>query len=122
MNETISVPAPIRDITRLLGELENGDFVADANRDLVELLAQLEIVRIDQRGKPSGTLTITLSFTNDDGIIEIKADKKVTPPKKKRPKSIFWITQDNLLARQDPRQYDMQLRDVGGARRQVIDA
>lgn len=117
----MSDPVPARTFALLLAELEEGDLAHDLTEAVQDLIAELEDVRIAQRGKPSGSISITLNFSDDDGIIEVKSAFSVTKPKRKRAKSIYWPTADHHLSRQNPRQHSMEFHDVN-RRDRVIDA
>jgi hypothetical protein len=100
-----------RPFTDLLREHRNGlthDELSDALRDLV--------AAVTDEGK-AGSLTFTVSIKpmgKGDGL-EVSADIKVKPPKKTPGAAIFFATPDNALQKQDPRQKEMELRDIGPA-------
>jgi hypothetical protein len=98
----------VRPFYDFLREHRNGlthDELADALNSLV--------AAVSEEGK-SGSLTFTVNIRpidKGDGL-EVSADVKVKPPKKTPGTSIFFVTPDNNLVRQDPRQTSMELREV----------
>jgi hypothetical protein len=98
-----------RPFNDLLREHRNGlthDELSDALRDLV--------AAVTDEGK-AGSLTFTVKIKpmgKGDGL-EVSAEIKSTPPKKTPGVSIFFATLDNALQKQDPRQKEMELRDIG---------
>ena len=114
-------PVPSRNIAKIINELEGGDFQHELSNAVQDLMADMEEVRQDFRGKPEGSVTITLKFKNDDGVIDVKSEFKVSKPKRPRRKTIYWLTDQHLLSLTNPRQLDMGFRDVN-RRDQAIDA
>lgn len=72
------------------------------------------VTAVVEEGK-GGKLTFTVSIKpyGKDGALEVSADIAVKPPKRSPGTSIFYVTPENNLARQDPRQTAMELREVG---------
>ncbi len=82
------------------------DELSDALQDLVSSVAT------EQRG---GKLTITFTVSPaaaGGAAVRVSDVIKVSPPSSKKAESIFFITPENNLVRQDPRQHEMVLRDV----------
>jgi hypothetical protein len=98
-----------RPFNDLLREHRNGlthDELSDALRDLV--------AAVTDEGK-AGSLTFTVKIKpmgKGDGL-EVSAEVVSKPPKKTPGISIFFATPDNALQKQDPRQKEMELRDIG---------
>ena len=77
---------------------------------------QTVVAAVVEEGKV-GTLTITIKIKplgKADGL-EVSADVKASPPKTTPGVSIFFVSPENNLVRQDPRQQSMELREVGPA-------
>lgn len=82
---------------------------------LLEDLAekQRELVEAIQHTGKKGTLTITLSYVPEgQGQLSIAADLKVKAPQMARGRSLFFITPDANLDRNDPRQQELDIRLV----------
>jgi hypothetical protein len=82
--------------------------LSDALRDLV--------VAVTEENK-AGSLTFTVKVKpmgKGDGL-EVSADIKCKPPAKTPGVSIFFATPEGSLVREDPRQKNLELRDVGPA-------
>lgn len=95
----------------LLREHRNGmthDELSDALNELVTAVTE---------EKRAGSLTFTVSIKpyGKDGALEVSADVKVKPPKKTPGSSIFYVSPENNLLREDPRQTKMELREIGPA-------
>lgn len=93
----------------LLREHRNGlthDELSDALNELVTAVTE---------EKRAGSLTFSVNVKpyGKDGALEVSVDVKVKPPKKTPGSSIFYVSPDNNLVRDDPRQTKMELRDVG---------
>jgi len=94
-----------------LREHRNGATHDDLSDKLQELVAA---VTEENKG---GTLTLTISMKpmgKNDGL-EIAADVRIKPPKQAAGVSIFFVTPESNLVRQDPRQQTMELRDLAPA-------
>jgi hypothetical protein len=92
----------------LLREHRSGithELLTDALQELVEAV-------VDQRKRGKLTLTLTIKpFGKKDGL-EVGAEVKLTKPKEVQGVSIFYVTPENNLVRQDPRQQAMELREI----------
>jgi hypothetical protein len=98
----------VRPFNDLLREHRNGmthDELSDALNELVAAVAD------EKRG---GTLTFTVSVKpyGKDGALEVSAETKVKLPKKTPGSSIFYVSPENNLLREDPRQTKMELREA----------
>jgi hypothetical protein len=97
----------MRPITDILREMRKGAIV---DRATEELAAVMDAVQ--DTGKP-GALTITLTITPETdrrGIVDkVDITASVTPkiPRADLPKAAFFVTADNDLVRDDPRQSEM---------------
>lgn len=81
------------------------DLLSDALNDLVAAVAQ--------EGK-AGTLTFKITIKprgKDDGL-DVAAEITSKPPKEAPGTSVFFVTPENNLVREDPRQRAMDLREV----------
>lgn len=112
-------PQNVADIIGTLVVLSRGNFVIDAGRELHELTEAIK-----DTGK-KGVLTIKLEVTPSGlrkGVVnqvEIRPDISISKPKPDQGKSIFFITEDHKLTREDPDQMEMDLemeRETNGRR------
>ncbi|HEX7853816.1 MAG TPA: hypothetical protein VF503_08990 [Sphingobium sp.] len=109
------VPGACNTLGEFVRSLEDGQFDADAYEAIKELSAELAEHAFRNGGKAKGKVAITLDFTQDGGITEIKAKYKVTSPEPHRAKSIMWSTEDNRFTRTRPGQGQLfGIRDVSG--------
>ena len=104
-----------RPLTQILNELERGHFVDDLTEEHEDVLA-----KVKHTGK-QGVLTINLKYkwVNEEQIT-IQPEITAKPPKLPRAESLFYVTGDNDLMRNDPRQREMELRGVPSAGDQPV--
>lgn len=82
--------------------------------ELTEKLREL-VAAVTEQNK-AGTLTITIGMKpagKASGAFDVSFDAKVKLPKQDPGSSIFFVTPDNNLVREDPRQAVMELREIG---------
>lgn len=82
---------------------------------LLEELAetQRELVQAIQHTNKRGTLTLTLTYTPEgQGQLSIEAAVKTKAPTLARGRSLFFVTPDANLDRNDPRQQSLDMRVV----------
>ena len=82
--------------------------ISDSLRDMVAAVTDA------QKG---GKIVITFGISpmgKGDGL-EVTIETKITMPKEKPGRSVFYATPENNLVREDPRQQNMELREVGTA-------
>ena len=111
----------VADIISTLVVLNRGNFVIEAGRELAELTEA--ITQTNAKGKLVITLEISPSGWKDDGRcnqVDLKPKITIDKPKKEQGKSIFFVTDDNKLTRDDPAQTDMfaeqEERETNGRR------
>ena len=110
------VPGACNTMGEFVRSLEDGQFDADCYEAIKDLSATMHEHAWSNGGKAKGKVAITLEFTQEGGITEIKASFKVTQPEAKRPKSIMWTTDDHRMTRTRPGQQQLfGIRDVSGA-------
>jgi hypothetical protein len=95
----------------VLATLEGGAFNDALSRESQELIGDMSNHAAIFGGNAKGKITINLDITLKNGIFEIIADKKVTPPKEKKSQSIFWADKDNNLTEENPRQRKFEFDD-----------
>ena len=103
----------VRPFGAFLHEQRNGLLHAELSDGLHDLLAAVRDV-----GK-GGTLTLTVRVKpagSDATTVIVADDLKVKLPQGDRGESIFYITDDNNLSREDPRQQKFELREAPAAR------
>jgi type I site-specific restriction endonuclease len=94
----------------LLREHRNGVTHDELSQALQEVVAA-----VSTEGK-AGKLQLTIAVKpHGDGAVMVMDEVKVTVPKKTKGGSLFFVTPENNLARQDPKQPNLPLREIGGA-------
>jgi len=96
------------DFLEVIGEMRNGDVLVDCSARLTELVESIEATG----GK--GKMTLTLDFKpgrlGDNGrVVDVEVEHTITlkKPERKPGVSVFFVTQNSKLTRQDPRQTEM---------------
>ena len=79
--------------------------ISDHIRDLVAAVT-------DERKGGKITITVEIKPIGKGDGLEVGVDVKATLPKVKPGVSIFFATHDNNLQRQDPRQSNLELREI----------
>lgn len=112
--------ANVADIVSTMVSMNRGNFVIECGRKLDELSRAI----VDTGGK--GKLTIVLEVTPSgmkDGRVnqfEIRPNVAINKPEHPQGKSIFFVTEDCKLTRDDPDQlemsYEMPERETNGRR------
>jgi hypothetical protein len=110
-----------RSFSKLLEGLGEGAFHAETSETLHKLTETLFRHAVDF-SKAKGTLTMTLSIEVDrDGVVSIDPDVKTKAPKPARTKGRYWLTATGDLARENPRQQKLPLREVSMPRTRDVD-
>jgi hypothetical protein len=107
----VSQPS-INNISLLLIALENGAFHDDISKALKGMIEDLADHKLSHGGKPAGELNISLKFKLDENVMDIVPDFKVKVPKMSRGRSIYFVTPEHGLSRQDPRQMSFELDEA----------
>lgn len=98
---------PVRPFIDTLRDLECGhllDELSDVQQEVVAAISDTD---------KAGEITIKLTFKPEgNGQLTIKADIKKKVPQLARGTSLFFVTPDRNLQREDPRQQNLQLRAV----------
>ncbi|WP_232629132.1 hypothetical protein [Methylobacterium sp. Leaf118] len=91
------------------------DVLRELNGDAYdELTLQLgEVVQAVMQTGKAGSLNLSLKIAaNGPGSVTITDEIKVKVPEAARPKTMFFATESGSLMRNNPRQHEMNLRDV----------
>lgn len=71
-----------------------------------------ELVAAVVAEEKAGSITITFKIDHISDGVEVHSTIAVKPPKKDPGTSIFFVTPDNNLVRNDPRQEEIKLREL----------
>lgn len=113
----------IRDGATIIGLLEGGELVQDIGRETTALVAELTEVAGDRpKSKAKGSVTITLSFEVEEGMVTINATLAVKKPKRPRATSVFWGLHDGSLSTEHPKQTDLFAGPREARARDIVDA
>lgn len=88
----------------ILAQLEGGAFNDQLSREVQGLIADMSDHAKVYGGSAKGKISLSIDVTLDKGVFEISAEKKITAPKERKSKSIFWADKDNNLTEENPRQ------------------
>lgn len=97
----------VRSFSQMLNGLEHGKLAEDLQRQLVDIVADLNDHRQAHGGNPSAEMKITLRFDLKDNRLEIDPKVEIKLPKDKRMSTVFFVNHNNELVRSDPAQPDM---------------
>lgn len=98
-----------RSIVDFFRDQRNGELDAEASKALQQVIQAVTT----QEKKATLTIIIEVEPSKGGGMVVVTDDVKVKLPKQKRGATIFYATPENHLTRQDPRQQQLQLREVG---------
>lgn len=98
--------------------LEDGQFDADVTYDLRELNTDMEEMFRAHGGKLKAALSIKIEMTREiDGFYMIAAKYDIKRPQEARPRSVAWLTDQNLFTPNKPNQGSLfGVRDVSPRR------
>lgn len=88
----------------VLANLEDGAFNDQLSREVQGLIADMSDHAAVYGGSSRGKISLSIDLVLDKGVFEISAEKKITAPKERKSKSIFWADKDNNLTEENPRQ------------------
>lgn len=109
------VPGACNTLAEFIRSLEDGQFDADCYEGIKELAADMHEHAWHNGGKAKGKLTITVEFSQEGGITELKSAFKIVRPEARRAKSVMWQTEDHRFTRANPKQGQLfGFRDVSG--------
>lgn len=97
-----------RPITDLLREHRRGQTIDDLTEALHDLVAAVA----EQRKAGQMTITIDVRPAGNSDAYAVKIEHKVKLPKGEPGTAMFFVSPDNNLVREDPRQATMELREV----------
>lgn len=97
-----------RPFADILLALNRGRTHTELSVGMQELVAAVE----DTGKKGSITLTINISPTKSEGVLEVTEAVAVKSPTHTRAASLFYADDDHNLVREDPRQMTLELREV----------
>lgn len=103
----------IRDVVTVLGMVDRGHLIREANEKFEQVLTELNDQSIESpKKKLKGKVTITLDIMVENGIATVTAEATNKLPKRPPGAAIFWTTQDGALTTQHPQQNDMFIREA----------
>ena len=111
----------IKDFSRMIGELEDGQFNADCSQQFEKALQSVkERCEIDGAKSATATISVNLKISFVSGKIEVNADVSSKLPAKPRNRSIFWLSEDGKgICRENPKQPRLPF-DVIAGKREVV--
>lgn len=107
-------------LVQALALLDGGEILKDIQATWTELIATL--VGLDHNEgvrKSKGRLDLKITADYEDGTIRLKVEQKLTTPKAPQRAAVFWVTGDNRLTPENPRQMQM-FRDVPPRRTRIV--
>lgn len=107
--------AGLKPFGQFLHEQRNGLLHDELSGELAELVKQC----VETGKKGSLTLKVTVTPNKDDVTLLLTDDVKVTAPKHDAKPALFFYDDDGNLLRKDPRQTELNLRDVSGGKNEA---
>lgn len=95
----------LNDFPTLLQNIETGALHKDLNDELVKVMKELASVSMAQPGAHKAALTLALDFSFEDGMVIVNPKINSKTPKLSRRKSMFFLSAEGEICRQDPRQH-----------------
>jgi len=102
----------LRSFTQFMTSLNYGKTHDELTDKVQEIVADLSEYRGDFGGKPKAKLIITLDFSLDDHLVEVSPTIKTKLPDRPKGKSMYFVTPENRLSREDPRQHKLPLDEI----------
>ena len=100
----------LRSFSQVLANAEDGRLNADLSDALAEITSLMnEAIQNDRRAKAS--ITVTVNFKVDRGVVELDAAFETKLPQPTRHKTLLHVS-GNFLSTRDPRQRDLPLRGL----------
>jgi hypothetical protein len=96
----------VRSVHRLLEIHDDGDELARINEDLSKAMDEMS-TRHQDGEKAKAKLTITLDLETHAKGVTVAVSHELKLPKRPPAKSEFFVTEDNQLTTQNPRQREM---------------
>ena len=111
----------IKDFSRIIAELEDGQFNADCSAKLQESLKALqERCNIDGLRSAKAQIAVAITLVLDSGNIMMTADVQSKNPPKPRNRTIFWLSDDGKgVCRENPKQPRLPF-DVIAGKREIV--
>ena len=100
------MPAEIKNFSQFVASHNNGAFNEEVSQAMQAMIEEMQDRALDSGGNQKATLSITLSFGLQKGIMYVDASKKVTLSKDVS-KGVYWPTAENTLQQSDPKQPNM---------------
>lgn len=110
----MSAPKTINTFAEFVATLEDGELAHDLQETVNEMAEKLSDHWTEHRGKPKGTITLTLDFEVLKGQFDIKAKVGKKFPVPPRGSTHLWCTSDNRFSGSNPKQRDLPFEVVGG--------
>jgi hypothetical protein len=102
------VTKTIRDLSTLVGLIDRGHAIREANEAMADVLTTLNERSLDSpKKKFKGKVTIEVEFEVTNSIAMIAAKVKAKKPEPERGSSLYWLTGDGELTAEHPQQPDM---------------
>ena len=94
------------DFGEWLKELSHGS----ANKQLGRALREVIAACRESGGK--GSIVLTIKVAAGDGLADVAAEVKTTRPRPKLPGASYFLTDENTLVSEDPRQANLPLKTL----------
>ncbi len=98
----------IRDLNTLVGLIDRGHAIREANEAMADVLTTLHERSADSpKKKFKGKVTVEVEFEVTNGVAVIAAKVKAKKPEPERGTSLYWLTAEGELTAEHPQQLDI---------------
>jgi hypothetical protein len=96
----------------LLAEQQGGAVVRELSREARNLIEQIEMHFQEFRGRVSGSISLNMNFTLENGAYKVMTKYTITPPKAPAAGTIMYLGKDGNLMGHNPNQLAMPFTAV----------
>jgi len=101
--------------------IDEGRVHHDLSEKLRDLIGDMSNHKAEFGGAVNGEISVKFSLKLDGGYVEVTSKVEVKSPKKPSAKSIMWVTPENNLVGQNPKQQNL-FRDVTAPASDAVNA
>lgn len=96
-----------------IAQVNDGELHSELSETTQKTMTELRDYAVTFSRDAKGTITLVLGFSVDEhGVTRVTSEVKTKLPKRPKASSTFWLTANNNLALENPRQQKLKLREV----------
>lgn len=109
----------MRSFNLWMATLDGGVLNSKLSKELENLTGSMADHQQSFGGTPKGSITITLNFSLEGHVMDVASSVAVKEPKEKGGRSVFFVTPENRLSQQDPRQKSLPFGEPRRDQREI---